>query len=563
MNSAGRQDREEAFDWRGPAPRAREAVIALYSWAQPGWTFLAAMAAALPFLLAAGLSPALLSLSPTVEMIAPAAQARAAMAGEIDFAAQDAPLYLLLISAADLLADAPGRLHLLAKALGALLIAYPLAYFLCSRFPVAASAALCAGFAAYVAAPFAGPGELGLAMLLACATAFVVPCVDAAPGRARFEGALAGGLLFGLWILHPAYALAGFVFLGACPFLSGPCGLTRYAATLVAFAALAGLAEALAPGLNLTRAAATSDMLRLEAGVAGEEGGGISLGGVMFSMAIVLAVTGIFGGRSFRRAWLVAGGLAALAFAAARLAGADAAPAFILAAAAAAFSALSPFYDGVFQRHDRGSICAGLTAAGLTLFWGAALIAHAGGQFALQHQTARAAPQDIRTELALVQPGGPTVVKWLEEGRFSTPEARKYFALSPVDQSAMLLEASGLAREAAQEWAGGGAREGLAEGLEVAILTGADIACVIIDRRACRADGPAAAARAGVVLAPRLALDPAGEAAGRAEALLYTEFRLLRQTPSWDVWVRRHAREARATRPAQSAVELKEGPEGP
>jgi len=535
MNSAGRNEREEAFDWRGPAPLAREGVIALYSWAQPGWTFLWGMAGALPFLAAAALAPALLSLSPTVDMIAPAAEARAAAAGEIAFAAQDAPFYLLLINAADLFADAPGRLHLLAKAFGAFIIAYPLAYFVSSRFPVAVSAGLCAGFAAYAAAPFAGPGELGLAMLLVCAVAFVAPCVDTAPGRARFEGVLAGALLFGLWLLHPAFALAGFVFLSACPFLSGPCGLARYAATLVVFAVLAGLGEALAPGLNVTRAAATSDMLRLQGAVSAEEGGGISLGGVIFSMAIVLAVTAIFGGRTYRRAWIAAGGVALVSFAAARIAGADAAPVFILAAAIAAFSAMSPFYDGVFQRHDRASVCAGLTAAGLTLFWGAALIVHASGQFALQHHTARAAPADIRAELALVQPGGPTVATWLEEGRFSTPEARKYFALSPVDQSAMLLEASALARAMAEDWA----REGAQKGVEIAILTGADIGCVIADQRACRADGPAAAARAGVVLAPRLALDPAGEAAGRAEALLYTEFRLLRQTPFWDVWVRR------------------------
>ena len=39
---------------------------------------------------------------------------------------------------------------------------------------------------------------------------------------------------------------------------------------------------------------------------------------------------------------------------------------------------------------------------------------------------------DIRTALALVQPGGPTIAKWVEEGRFSTPEAREFFALTPV-----------------------------------------------------------------------------------------------------------------------------------
>lgn len=527
MNSAGRDDREEAFDWRRPAPRAREAVIALYSWSEPGWTFLWTVVAAVPFLAAAVFAPALLSLSPTVDMIAPVAEARAVAARSMPLAEQDAPLYLLLLMAADLVADAPGRIHLLAKALGALLIAYPVAYFVSSRFPVAQSIVFGAGLTAYACAPFAGPAELGLAVLLACAIVFVAPCVDEAPGRARFEGLLAGGLLFGLWLLHPAFALTGFVLLMLCPFLSGACGLYRYAATLVVFAVLAGLVEYLSPGLNMTRAAATSDMLRFETGFSSNEGG-IGLGGVVFSMLIVFLTTAIFGGFAYRRAWMGAGGVAIIAFTAAKIAGADATPIFILAAGLACFSAMSPFYDGVFRHHDRASICAGLTAAGLTLFWAVAMIVHAAGQFALQHQTAQAAPEDIRTQLALVQPGGPTVAQWVEEGRFSTPEARKYFALSPIDQSTMLLEASGLARDMAQK------------GVEVAILTGADIACVIAERRDCRADGPAAAAQAGVVFVPRLELDPATAAAkGKVEALLYTEFKLSRQTSFWEIWVRR------------------------
>ena len=542
MNSAGGNNREEVFDWRGPAPRAREAVIALYSWSEPGWTFLWAMLAAAPFLAALVFAPALLSLSPTVDMIAPVADARAAAAGAADLAAREAPFYLLLLTLADLFADAPGRVHLLAKALGALMVAYPLAYLVSSRFPVAQSVVLCAGLTAFAAAPFAGPAELGLAMLLACAVAFAVPCVDAAPGRARFEGILAGGVLFCLWLLHPAFALAGFVLLMLCPFLSGACGLLRYAATLVVFAVLAGVAEAFAPGLNVTRAAATSDMLRFETGFSADDGG-FGLGGVIFSMLIVLTIAAVFGGLSYRRAWMGAGGVAVIAFAAARVAGADATPVFILASGVAAFSAMSPFYDGVFRSHDRASISTGLTAAGLSLFWAAAMIVQAGGQLALQHQTAKAAPEDIRTQLALVQPGGPSVVKWLEEGRFSTPEARKYFSLSPVDQSAMLLEASALARDMV--------KEGAQKGAEVAILTGSDVACVIAERRQCRADGPAAAARAGVVFVPRLELDPAATAAkGRTEALLYTEFRLSWQTPFWDVWERRRARDETAEAPA-------------
>lgn len=529
MNSAGRNEREEEFDWRRPAPRAREAVIALYSWSEPGWTFLWTVLAAAPFIAAAIFAPALLSLSPTVDMIAPVAEARAAAAGEVSLVEQDAPLYLLLMMAADMFADAPGRIHLLAKAFGAVLIAYPVAYFVSSRFPVSQSVVLGAGLTAYACAPFAGPAELGFAILLVCALVFAAPSVDPSPGRARFEGLLAGGLVFALWLLHPAFALTGFVLLMLCPFMSGPCGLVRYAATLVIFATLAGVVEALSPGINVIRAAATSDMLRFETGFAPNEGG-FGLGGIVFSMLIVFMITAIFGGLSYRRAWLGAGGVAIIAFVAAQIAGADATPIFIIAAGLACFSAMSPFYDGVFRNHDRASICAGLTAAGLTLFWAGAMIVHAAGQFALQHQTAQDAPEDIRSEFALVQPGGPTIAQWVEEGRFSTPEARKYFSLSPVDQSTMLLEASGLARDMAQK------------GVEVAILTGADIACVIVDRGNCSADGPAAAAKASVVFVPRLELDPATAAAkGKVEALLYTEFKLSQQTPFWEIWVRREA----------------------
>ncbi|VAV91174.1 hypothetical protein MNBD_ALPHA05-2231, partial [hydrothermal vent metagenome] len=115
-------------------------------------------------------------------------------------------------------------------------------------------------------------------------------------------------------------------------------------------------------------------------------------------------------------------------------------------------------------------------------------------------------------------------------GRFSTVEAREFFALAPVDQSMMLLEAAGRAKSMA------------AEGWGVAILTGADTACVLAERRQCEATGDAAASLANVVFVPRLDLDPATTAAiGRAEALLYTEFKLVEQTPVWEIWVRRGA----------------------
>ena len=284
-----------------------------------------------------------------------------------------------------------------------------------------------------------------------------------------------------------------------------------------------------APGLNAARAYAASEIFGIADVFAAAETG-VHLGGAAFSAMLVLGAAAIFGGREHVWAWGSAAGVAVVAFAAARVAGADAAPVFALAAGVACFSVASPFYDGVFRDHDRASVSMGLTVAALTLFWSGTLVFQSAGQFALQHQTAQTAPDDIRRELALVQPGGPTVSRWLEEGRFSTVEARKYFALAPVDQSAMLLEAAERARAMT------------ATGLDVAILAGADVACLVTERRACRADGPDAARRADVVFAPRLDLGPSATAAkGRAEALLYTEFRLTERTALWEIWVRRDA----------------------
>ncbi len=116
----------------------------------------------------------------------------------------------------------------------------------------------------------------------------------------------------------------------------------------------------------------------------------------------------------------------------------------------------------------------------------------------------------------------------MEEGRFSTPEAREFFALTPVDQSAMLLEAAARARTLA------------ANGLDIAFLTGADTACVLAEDRKCQADGPAAAEKANVIFVPRLEMDPkSAEAKGRAEALLYTQFKMVERTALWEIWVRR------------------------
>ncbi len=522
------QDFEE-FAWRRSAPLARRAAMAAYGWQNPGWSFLTSIAAALPFLIAALLAPALLSLSPTADMIAPIAEARAVSGGEASLLQSETPFYLLLLLGADVFADAPGRIHLIAKALGALFVIYPFAYFASSRLPAIQASLLSGALAAVVAAPFAGPAELGLALFLTCAFCFVAASADNGAWRARMEGLVAGAVLFTLWLLNPVYSLAGFIALSACPFLSGRSGLSRYAATLTSFAALAALMEYLAPGINLARASAASGVLNINAAFAGGEGA-MGLSGVAVSAGVVLATAVIFGGREHWRAWASALGLGLVAFVAARIVGANTMLVFALVAAIACFSVASPFYDGLFRNHDRASVSVALAAATPTLFWTCAISVHAVGQFSLQHQVAKTAPEAIRTELALVQPGGPTIARWVEEGRFSTPEAREFFALAPVDQSTMLLEAASRARVIT------------AQGMDVAILTGSDTACVLAKQRQCHADGPSAATAASVVFVPRLDLDPATTAAkARVEALLYTEFRLVDQTALWEVWVRRGA----------------------
>ena len=508
---------------------ARRMAMAVYGWKSPSLSYFAALATAAPFVAAAILAPALLSLAPTVEMIAPVAEARASAAGEIPVATAPSPLYLFLLNVGDAFAETPGRIHLIAKAVSSLMVVAPMAYFAVSRLPIVAGAALTAMLAAYVAAPLAGPAEFALALFLVCGVCFLFPSADNAAGRARFEGFLAGVCLFALWLLNPVFSLLGFIALSACPFLSGPRGLVRYAATLLVFTACAGATELAVPGLNVARAAAASGTLNMGFSFsAGESAFG--LGPVAVSAALVLAMTSVFGGREHSRGAATAAAFAAAAFIAARAVDANPLPVFILASALAAFSVLSPFYDGLFRNHDRASVATALGAAALPIFWAAAMAIHAAGQFSLQHQIARTVPQDIRSELALVQPGGPTIARWIEEGRFSTPEAREFLALAPVDQSAMLLEAASRARAI------------VADGHEVAILAGADAACVLAPQRGCRADSNKAAVDATVVFAPRLDLGPAAAAArGRAEALLYTEFRMVEETPFWEVWVRRDA----------------------
>lgn len=513
--------------------------MALYAWQSPGGIFLLSLAATAPFIIAAVLAPALLSLSPTAQMIAPIADARAFADGAAPLKDNAAPFYALLLLAADFFVDAPGRIHLVSKAIAALAIALPIAYVLSARFPAIQSVLMTAAIAASVAAPFSGPEEIALALYVLAATTLIVAPADEGLGRVRVEGGIAALTLAALWLLSPVFTVASAVTLCAAPFVARRGGLLRAAAALTGFALVVGGLEIAAPGLNLARAMAAPGVL----------GGGFAfgesisgLGGIAASAAIVITVAAVFGGGEHWRSWGAGLGFALIALAAARLAGANAAPIFIFAAALACFSIGSPFYDGVFRAHDRASVSVALAVAAITLTWTASLVFPAAGQFMLQARVAAEAPADIRAELGLVQPGGPSIANWIEEGRFSTPEARELFALAPVDQSAMLLEAASRARKFASY------------GLEVAILAGSDAACVIAEKRACRASGAAAAGDAKVVFAPRLDLDPVSAAAkGSAEALLYTEFKLVDQTALWDIWVRRGA-----NLPAEIASSLKQ-----
>lgn len=512
--------------WRRPAPRARAATMALYSWQEPGLVFSLAMLAAAPFVLAALLSPALLSLAPTMTVIAPIADARAVMSGAAALRDAASPLHLALLMAADLFFDTPGRIHLAAKAFAAILVASPLAYFAAARFPAAQSVLLTSAMAAFVAAPFSGALEIGLAVFMTLAVALITAPADEGSGRARVEGALAGALLFALWISNPIFALLGFLALSACPFMTGRKRLERYVVALVGALLLAAGAEFFSPGMTLARAGAASGALSAVA--VGGAVGVWGLAGVAVSTAIVLFATAVFGGRDHARGWVTALAFLALSIVAARIAGAQTTPLFALAACIAAFSVASPFYDGVFRQHDRASIAVAASVAALTMFWTAAILVQSAGQFALQYKTASTAQANVRAAFGLVQPGGPSIARWIEEGRFSTPEAREYFALAPVDQSAILLDAADRARTLTRE------------GINVAFLTGADTACVIAGERRCSGDGLAAAKNAKVVFVPRLDFDAATAAIkGRSEALLYTEFKMVERTTLWDVWVRR------------------------
>jgi hypothetical protein len=461
-------------------------------------------------------------------VIAPIADARAALGGATELQAQRAPFWLMLLAAGDAFADSPGRIHLLAKTFAAMLAAYPLAYFASVRFPVTLSVLLTGGVAAYIAAPFAGEAELALGLFIALSVAMVCPPADESRDRARFEGVISGVILFALWSLNPIFSLLGFIVLSACPFVSGRGGLDRYLVTMAAVLVFAAITEFFGPGFNIARANAASGLLSGGFGALQPGAASFGLAGVGVSTAIVLAAAAVFGGREYLRAWLTAAVFLVVSVIAARVAGAQPLPLFVLAAAIGCLSVASPFYDGIFRQHDRASIAVSGSVAVLTIFWAATICVHAAGQFALQLSTAQSAQANIRAELGLVQPGGPTIARWIEDGRFSTPEARELFALQPVDQSSILLEAAARARNLARE------------GVNVAILTETDVACVIADPRLCARDGKTAAADANVVFVPRIDLNErSADVRGSSEALLYTQFTLAERTALWEIWVRR------------------------
>lgn len=521
-----RDDDADAYQWRAPAPAARAATMALYLWRSAPLAALIALAAALPAMLAALTAPALLSYAPTADLLAPIAEARAMAFGAADVPAASSPIHLTLLLSSDLFFEAPGRIHLGAKALAALIAALAVAAFASVRFSLAQTALLSAATAAVVAAPLSGPDDMAFALLMAAGIAFLSAPAQETRVRAGLEGALAGLVLVALWMSSAILALVGVAALSACPFLSGRRGFIRYAAAVVAAGLCVAVAEVTAPGSAAARAASVTAALGGGGGAAGLSA--FDIAALALGAVFVLLIAAIFGGRAHARNVWTAAAFLSIGWAAALIAGAEAALVFPFAAAIAVFSTSSPFYDGVFRAHDRASIAVSGAAAILTLGLGASLFAQSAEQFIRQARAADAAPAGTLEAFAIVQPPARAIERWVAEGRFATAAARALFPLTPADQSAMLLAAGAQARALG------------AQGYEVAILAEGDIACVIAGRRDCARDGRSAAARANIVFVPRIDLGADSAALkGKSEALLYTEFRKVDETADWDIWVRR------------------------
>ncbi|MEO0878075.1 MAG: hypothetical protein AAFY22_00035 [Pseudomonadota bacterium] len=552
---------------RRAAPRARALTKPLYQWS----TFKAAMAASLiavsPFLVAAFLAPALMTTAPAGDIIAPIARARAFADGALDLTLSPVPFQLLIFSLADMIAAAPGRIHLVAKAIVAALIALPLAFFAARRFSLPAAAAMTGVVAAGVLAPLAGAGAWTTGLLIAAATPMLTPPATGGARLAIGEGVLAGLLLFCLWLAAPVVWIAGLAALTAAPFLSGRAGPARYLAALMALLACAGAGELLAPGLAMARAEAGAALLT-DGGAWGMLLSGIVTGqmisteigaadGLVASVGVVLFLAAVFGGSPAWRSWAAALGFLVIAVVAVGLAAAPFWPLLLCAAVIATFSTGSPFYDGVFDRPQPATVAIAGAAGALTLFWCAAFAVDAGRQFARQAELAERAPRDTLSALALipVTPAAPLTITALDASAAGKSVAGNRFGGNAFggdgfngarrgDPSAILLAA---AREA-ERWSQTGA--------DVAILANADIACVISAPRRCFESGAAAAHAAAIVVAPRVALDALDGTAGEdlsvgghatAEALLYTHFKKVSQNQFWDIWVRRgHANPAAA-----------------
>lgn len=528
MGEAGYRDGDEtgAYHWRAPAPSARAATMAAYLWRDAPSAMLIALAGALPLAIAALTAPALLTYLPAADLLGPIAEARAMAAGAAEISTATAPFDLALLLGGDFLFEAPGRIHLGAKALAALIAAAAVAAFASVRFSLAPAALLTVATAAYVAAPLSGAAEGAIALLFAAATAFLTAPAQETRWRAVLEGAAGGLLLVALWMSNSLLALFGVAALSACPFLTGRRGFIRYAGAIAAATLVTALIETTAPGAAAARAASVTQALSAAGGA--KTLAAFDIAAHASGALIVLLVAAIFGGRQHARNIFTAASFLLVGWAAALVAGAEAALVFPFAAAIAVFSTSSPFYDGVFRAHDRASIAVSGAAALLTLGLGAGLLAQSAEQFVRQARAAAAAPAATLNAFAIVQPPEPAIARWVAEGRFATAEARALFPLTPADQSAMLIAAGEQARRLG------------AQGYEVAILAEGDIACVIAGRRDCARDGRAAAARAKIVFVPRADFDAAGAALkGRSEAMLYTEFRKIDQTADWDIWVRR------------------------
>jgi hypothetical protein len=523
----GGDRRDDEPQGRAPGPAARAGAALLFHGLEAGSATAIALVAALPAVVAALLAPALLTTAPTADLLAGVAEARALAHGGSGLVAASSPFDLSLLLAADFFFEAPGRIHLGAKAFAALMAAAAMGVFAAVRFPVLQAALLAAGTAAFAAAPLSGAHERALAFLAAAAVGFLCAPARGAHGRALAEGVLGGLLLFVLWMSDPALALVGVLALSASPFLTGARGLFRYGAALALLAGLAALSELAAPGLLIARAETAAATLAAAAAKA-PAAGAFDIAAIASAALVALLVSAVFGGEASRRNTATAFAFLAFGWAAAIAVGASPAILFLVAAAIAVFSTGSPFHDGVSDAHDRASIAvsggAGVAALGLAV----ALVLQSADQFVRQAEAARAAPLTVVSAFAVVQPPELTLERWMKEGRFRSAEARALFPITPADQTAMLLDAAEKARALRQA------------GFETAILARGDITCVIAGRRDCASDGRAAAARAQIVLVPRFDLDAAGtETAGRAEALLYTEFRRLNETPQWDVWIRR------------------------